>query len=265
MSASSIAEELRAKRELWFSEPRGSSGFGSLAGQTLLVTGYYGGLGQAISHEAREAGAFVIGTDVPGMGQGRSHDNVGYVPADLRKPADVETLILAASSVGVSGLVNNAGIMSEQALGDTDEALWSATMDVNLTSAYRLIRGLLETLNQQAKANIINISSQLAYTGGATLSAYSASKAGLIGLTRSLARELGPTIRVNAIAPGPVISGMTEPHMTEDWIARKTANLITGRMAEAREIATVVRFLLSEAASSIYGQTVSVNGGGYLS
>lgn len=264
MSADSTAERLRARREKWFSESPGGPGFGSLAGQTLLVTGYCGGLGQAIGHEAQEAGAFVVGTDLSGRGEDQGQENVFFVPADLRNLEDVENLVLVVSSVGVSGLVNNAGIMAEQPLGDTDEALWAATLDVNLTSVYRLIRGLLDALNREAQASILNISSQLAYTGGATLSAYGASKAGLIGLTRCLARELGPRIRVNAIAPGPVISPMTEPHMTEDWIARKTANLITGRMAEAREIATVARFLLSDAASSIYGQTVSVNGGGYL-
>ncbi|TFD50726.1 SDR family oxidoreductase [Cryobacterium sp. Hh7] len=266
MNSASIVKELRTQREDWFSEQPGTTpGFGSLAGKTVLVTGYYGGLGQAISSEVRDAGAFVIGTDLPTGGQRMDRDDFAFIPADLRDREDAAHLVRTVSSVGLNALVNNAGVMAEVPLADTDEALWGAALDVNLTSAYRLSRGLLDALRQEATANIVNVSSQLAYTGGATLTAYGASKAGLIGLTRSLARELGPSIRVNAIAPGPVVSPMTEAHMTEEWVARKTANLIAGRMGEAREIATVVRFLLSDAASFIYGQTLSVNGGGHLS
>ncbi len=264
MISKSPEEKLVAHREMWFMDRMAEKNFGSLAGRTILVTGFFGGLGEAIRREALDAGAFVIGTDKPSRGKPSDEAGVGFVPADLTSAEDISHLVLTVSRVGLSGLVNNAGLMAEEPISSTDEDLWGATLDINLNSAYRLTRGLVDSLKQETHASIVNISSQLAYTGGANLTAYGAAKAGMIGFTRSLARELGPAVRVNAVAPGPFVSAMTAPYMTEDWIERKTANLISKRMAEASEIATVVRFLLSDAASSIYGQTVSVNGGGYL-
>jgi 3-oxoacyl-[acyl-carrier protein] reductase len=94
--------------------------------------------------------------------------------------------------------------------------------------------------------------------------AYSASKAGTLGLTRALAHELGPDIRVNAVAPGPIDTPMTQPHATPEWVRRKTSKMIFDRFGTAGEVASVIRFLLSDAASFLTGQTISPNGGGVM-
>lgn len=273
------AEQVMAQRRTWFESQAATTAqsFASLFGQTIVVTGASGGLGRAITAEALRAGAFVIGADrgesdgahvasAAGAAASAAPEAAGFVSvrADLREPHDVRRLAALAEEVGANALVNNAGIMAEKTLADTDEELWEATLEVNLTAAYRMTRALLPVLQRSTPASVVNISSQLAYTGGATLTAYGASKAGLIGFTRSVAREVGPQVRVNAVAPGPVASPMTEAHMTPEWLARKTASLIAGRLGEAHEIGSVVRFLLSDASQFIYGQTISVNGGGYL-
>lgn len=259
------AGRLRAEREAWFAARADTGGFGALDGQTVVITGSCGGLGRAIVEETIAAGAFVIGTDLAGNACEAHPEGFAFLPADLRDADATARLLEAVAGAGINALVNNAGIMVEESLADTDESIWAATLEVNLTAAYRMTRGLLPALRSAAPASVLNISSQLAYTGGATLTAYGASKAGLLGFTRSLAKEIGPAVRVNAIAPGPTLSPMTEVHLTEEWVARKTANLIAGRMGEAHEIATVARFLLSDASRFIHGQTISVNGGGYLS
>ncbi|MGF3054938.1 SDR family NAD(P)-dependent oxidoreductase [Microbacterium sp. YY-01] len=230
-----------------------------------MLTGSCGGLGRAMAKMIIEAGGFVIGTGLDESACSDLGDGFTFVRADLRDMNAIGQLVETVTETGVNALINNAGIMAEEPLEETTDEMWAATLDINLTAAYRLSRGLLSALRNSTPASIVNISSQLAYTGGATLTAYGASKAGLLGFTRSLAREIGPQVRVNAVAPGPTATPMTDAHLTDEWVARKTAHLIAQRMGEAHEIASVVRFLLSADSSFVNGQTISVNGGGYLS
>ncbi|MCS2608731.1 SDR family NAD(P)-dependent oxidoreductase [Halomonas dongshanensis] len=263
----SLLSAARSRQVRWASEQnRAEEGFANLAGQTVLVTGCHGGIGAAICQQLCRAGAFVIGSDMSDVSSPLSEQpHFVFVPCNLAQPASVSELLEIARALEATCLVNNAGVMYETSLADTDETVWQHTLEINLSSIYRLVRGLEPVLGRANSAAIVNVASQIAFRGGANLSAYSASKAGVIGLTRSLAHELGPHIRVNAVAPGPVVSPMTEAFMTEDWLAAKTRNLIANRFGQPDEVASVVRFLLSREAAYIYGQAISVNGGGYLS
>jgi 3-oxoacyl-[acyl-carrier protein] reductase len=261
---SASVEAIQKDITAWQSLPRGGSAFAALDGHVVLLTGCSGGIGSATCAELIRAGAFVVGSDrhVP---EGAPTEGFAHLLANLRDPVSIAALISQARELGVTALVNNAGVMDEMLLAETSDDVWLKALDVNLTAGFRLIRGLEGTLRAADRGAIVNISSQISFRGGARLTAYSASKAGLLGLTKSLAHEFGTDVRVNAIAPGPVLSAMTEEFVTDEWLEAKTRTLIARRLGKPEEIANVARFLLSDEASFIIGQTISVNGGGYLS
>jgi len=242
------------------------------ATRVALVTGATGGIGSAvvrslsaegydvIVHHWREERAAVALCEE--LGGARSLP----VQADLRSTQQVADMFARISDRydGIDVVVNNAGIMEQCAFESLDEGTWQDVIDVNLTGAFRVISNALPLLRRRHDASIITISSQGAYSGLAMAVAYSASKAGLIGMTRALAREIGPTIRVNSVAPGPIQTPMTTVHATQEWMTEKTSKLIMGRFGQPEEIAGVVRFLASSHASYITGQTICVNGGGVM-
>lgn len=160
-------------------------------------------------------------------------------------------------------VVNNAGMMEQQRFVDMSVQQWNRTICADLTAPMLVSRRFAR--QHQARGAIINVSSQLAMKGAHDFVSYSAAKAGVLGLTRALARELGPRIRVNAIAPGPVVTALID-NLAHDpgWVRERTQGSVTGELARPDEVAPTVVFLASSAAALLHGQTLHVNGGGVM-
>ena len=165
----------------------------------------------------------------------------------------------------IDGLVNNAGLTQVGPFLDIDSAEWDAVIATDLTGAFHTCRAVLPSMVERGSGSIVNIASRLGQIGVAETAAYSAAKAGLIGLTRSLAREFGPKgIRVNAIAPGVTITDMTTDLVDSEEGRRRLRDSALGRFGRADEVAEAVIFLLSDRASLFLGQTLNPNAGGYM-
>jgi 3-oxoacyl-[acyl-carrier protein] reductase len=165
----------------------------------------------------------------------------------------------------IDALVNNAGIMPESLSTEMTLDEWRHVIDVDLTGAFICTQAVLPTMLGQASGSIVMIASRIGQIGFAGLSHYSAAKAGLLGLTKSLAKELGPKgIRVNAVAPGVTITEMAAEVMEGEVGRKRLAELPAGRFASPEEVADSVVFLLSDAAALFHGQTLCPNGGSHM-
>ena len=245
-----------------------------LDNEIVLVTGASRGIGQAIATAFGEAGATVIGTATSQSGadyiqerlQQHSHKGTGMV-LDVTQPESITQLLetITEQFGAVTVLINNAGITRDTLLMRMKDEDWDAIINTNLTSVYRLSKACLRPMTKARKGRIISISSVVGVSGNAGQTNYSAAKAGIIGFSKSLAREVGSRgITVNTVAPGFIDSDMTRD-LPE---AQKTALLSQvplGRLGTADEIAALVVFLASPAAAYITGETVHVNGGMYMS
>lgn len=245
-----------------------------LTDSVVVVTGAAGGLGRAITTELLGAGAQVVMVDRPDSGV-RDHADAYGAPAvavgvDLTEDdAAAQVVTAATTSFGaLHVLVNNAGIIRMAPLLKTDDDNFDATLDVNLRAPFRLTRAAVDVMRAQghdvrhAIVNMASVNGMGAYSGA---HAYSASKAGLIGLTRSTARELGPFgIRVNAVAPGLIRTAMThEPDGSpQSWVGAQVQGIPLRRIGEPADVAKVVAFLASPAAAYVSAQVLKVDGGG---
>jgi 3-oxoacyl-[acyl-carrier protein] reductase len=209
-----------------------------------------------------EAGAEAIGRRLAEAGlRGK-----GMV-LNVTDPASVEQVVASiAGELGpVSILVNNAGITRDNLLMRMKEEEWSAILETNLTSVYRLCKACLRGMTKARKGRIINIASVVGASGNAGQTNYAAAKAGMIGFTKSLAREVGSRgITVNAVAPGFIDTDMTRA-LDEEQRSALLASIPLGRLGSPAEIGSVVAFLASPAAAYITGETLHVNGGMYMS
>ena len=224
-----------------------------LAGRKAIVTGAASGIGLATVTRLRADGAEVIGADLSGSD----------IEADVTT-ADGLAAIAAAAGDRLDILVNNAGVCPVGALQDTDDGLWAKAFDVNVTAAFRLVRALAPVLAKSLAGRVINTGSILSSYGDAGLLAYSASKHAVLGLTRALANELGPSgITVNCVQPGCIVTGMTKDMLTAgtgaDAYYRGKSPL--GRLGEPEDIADVIAFLASDDSRFITGQGIVVDGG----
>ncbi|QGX98616.1 3-oxoacyl-[acyl-carrier-protein] reductase [Roseovarius faecimaris] len=238
-----------------------------LTGKTALVTGASGGIGGAIARAMHGAGATVglSGTRVEPLEAlaaelgSRAH----VLPCNLSDAEAVDALPKqAAEAMGsVDILVNNAGITRDQIFMRMSDEEWQSVIDVNLTSSMRLCRGVMRPMMKARWGRIINISSIVGATGNPGQVNYAASKAGMVGMTKSIAYEVASRgITANAVAPGFIATAMTDK-LTDDQKAKINAQIPAARMGTPEEIAAAVLYLASEEAGYVTGSTLHVNGG----
>ncbi|MBI2717614.1 MAG: 3-oxoacyl-[acyl-carrier-protein] reductase [Rhizobiales bacterium] len=238
-----------------------------LSGKTALVTGATGGIGAAIAKALHRAGATVAisGTRTAVLEELKTElgSRVHVLACNLSDPADVEKLVPAAeAAMGfLDILVNNAGITKDGLAMRMKDEDWARVIDVNLTAGFRLARAAMRGMMKRRHGRIINITSVVGVTGNPGQANYVASKAGVIGLTKSLAQELASrNVTVNAVAPGFIETAMTDvlnDKQKEAILARVPA----GRLGSPDDVAAAVVFLASAEAGYITGQTLHVNGG----
>ncbi len=238
-----------------------------LTGKAALVTGASGGIGADIARALHGAGATVglSGTRTEPLGDlARDLGERAHVlPCNLSEAAAVEALpkqaVEAMGSIDI--LVNNAGITRDNLFMRMSDEEWAQVIDVNLTSTFRLCRGVLRGMMKARWGRIVNISSIVGATGNPGQGNYAASKAGMVGMSKSLAYEVASRgITVNCIAPGFVTTAMTDK-LTDDQKSAILAQVPAGRMGEPAEIAAAALYLASPEAAYVTGATLHVNGG----
>jgi len=239
-----------------------SAPFASLAGKRALVTGASKGIGRAIAEELARAGATVVVGYRSGKDDAEqlaSEIGGSAVQADVSSSDDAKRLVEEAGDIDV--LVNNAGLTRDGLLARMSDDDWRTVLDTNLSSVFYTCRAVTRPMMKKRGGSIVNISSVVGVHGNWGQTNYAASKAGIIGFTKSLARELGSrNIRANVVAPGYVKTQLTEV-LPEEATAAMVDNTPLGRVAEPKEIAGAVRFLASDDASFITGEVLLVDGG----
>jgi 3-oxoacyl-[acyl-carrier protein] reductase len=249
---------------------------GALEGRVVLVTGSSRGIGAAVARRAAEEGATVAvhfrtgaakADKVVADARAAGAKDAAAFHADLSDGDAAERLVedVVAAFGRLDGLVNNAGMDQRGPTLDLTPDEWDAVIATNLTASFRTMHAAIPVMLGQGSGSIVNIASRLGQMGIAETAAYSAAKAGLIGLTRSLAREFGSRgVRINAVAPGVTITEMTTDLIESDEGQRRLRDMALGRFGRADEVAEAVIFLLSDASSLFLGQTLNPNAGGFM-
>lgn len=245
----------------------------TLDGEIALVTGASRGIGRAIARELGRRGAVVVGTATTEDGAeaiGRDLRDLGIKGRGLRlnvtDPVSVDAVIKSVTQQfgAPTILVNNAGIARDNLLLRMKEEEWTAILDTNLSSVYRLSKAVLRGMMKAQRGRIVSITSVVGATGNPGQANYAAAKAGIIGFTKSLAREVGSRqITVNAVAPGAIDTDMTRA-LPEAQRGALIETIPLQRLGEPQDVANAVAFLASPEATYITGETLHVNGGMYM-
>jgi 3-oxoacyl-[acyl-carrier protein] reductase len=246
---------------------------GMLDGELCVVTGASRGIGRAIALELARHGGKVVGTATSESGaaaitaylQAAGHAGEGRV-LDVSQKDSIEAFLAAVEAAHGTPFVlcNNAGITRDNLLMRMKEEEWDAVIQTNLTSIYRLSKGVLRGMMKARKGRIINIASVVGVIGNPGQANYCAAKAGIIGFTKSLAREVGSrNITANTVAPGFIDTDMTKA-LTDDQRAAMLANVPLARLGQPEDIAAAVAFLASPGAAYVTGETLHVNGGMHM-
>ncbi|MBA3244505.1 MAG: 3-oxoacyl-[acyl-carrier-protein] reductase [Actinobacteria bacterium] len=236
--------------------------FAGLEGKTALVTGASRGIGAAIATELAAAGATVV------LGYRSGHEEAEAlavdlggraIQADVSSAEDAKRLVEEAGELDI--LVNNAGLTRDGLLARMSDDDWRTVLETNLSSVFYTCRAVTRPMLKKRSGTIVNISSIVGVHGNWGQANYAASKAGIIGFTKSLARELGSrNVRANVVAPGYVKTQLTDV-LPEEATAAMLTNTPLGRLGEPSDVAAAVRFLCSDAASFITGEVLLVDGG----
>lgn len=241
-----------------------------LSNKTVLVTGAGKGIGYAIALAFAEAGANVVINDVQSPEDldsflepfSQTCGNARFHKADVSQRGAVSAMVKEAGPIDI--LVNNAGISAPKAFLDHSDEDWDQTLNINLKSVFICCQEVLPDMLSKQSGVIINIASELGYLGCAGFAAYTASKGAMITLTRSLAREFAPDIRINAIAPGPCDTDLLRAEINSPEQLEQELDLPLRRFATPNEIASSAVFLASEYASYYCGDVLSPNGGSLM-
>ena len=240
--------------------------------QVALVTGASRGIGAAIALELARQGYQVIGTATSDEGAARIGAALAAFPGcrgaklDVNDLAEAEALIdsIVKQQGGLQVLVNNAGITRDMLAMRLKDEDWDAVLDTNLKAVFRASRAVMRTMMKQRYGRIVNITSVVGASGNAGQANYAAAKAGVAGMTRALARELGSrNVTVNCVAPGFIATDMTEV-LPEAQKAALLGQIPLGRLGAADEVAHAVAFLASPLAGYVTGTELHVNGGMYM-
>ena len=245
-----------------------------LNGQLALVTGASRGIGQAIALELGKAGAIVVGTATTADGAAKIGSYLAEAgikgrgaALEVRDPAQVDALIGEIEKefgVAVTILVNNAGITRDNLAMRMKDDEWDAVIDTNLKAVFRLSKAVMRGMMKTRNGRIINVTSVVGHAGNPGQANYCASKAGVSGMTRSLARELGSrNITVNCVAPGFIDTDMTKA-LDDKQKEGLVGNIPLGRLGTPADIAAAVLFLASPGAAYVTGSTIHVNGGMFM-
>jgi 3-oxoacyl-[acyl-carrier protein] reductase len=239
----------------------------SLENQVVLVTGASRGIGAAIADTLQQAGAFVIGTATSEAGAQAIAERLGVTgTGKVLNVSDVDSIATLMSELKAEKslptiLVNNAGVAKDNLLMRLKDDEWDFIMDTNLKSIYRMSKACIRPMMKARTGRIINIGSVIGSMGNPGQSVYAAAKAGLIGFSKSLAKEIGSrNITVNVIAPGFIQTDMTKD-MDEANKEAMASTIPLGKLGEAQDIANAVLFLASDMGQYITGETLHVNGG----
>ncbi|MCL5287248.1 MAG: 3-oxoacyl-ACP reductase FabG [Acidobacteria bacterium] len=234
--------------------------------RVVLITGGMSGIGLATAEAFQKEGdtVFIVDRQETPAGLGVVRASGGkYFAGDVRDFAAAETIVeqIASDKGRLDVLVNNAGISRDHLLWKMSEADWDEVLAVNLKGAFNFLRAAAPVFRKQQSGKVVNVSSINALRGKKGLANYGASKAGMIALTRTAARELGASnVNVNAVAPGMVETPLTE-NLPDNVLARSWEEAALGRLGKPQEIADVILFLCSEKARHITGQVIVVDGG----
>jgi len=248
---------------------------GALADRVVLITGSSRGIGAEVAVKAAAEGAIVAvhyreSREGAERTLARIHEAGGSgdaFAADIGDGTQAERLVAEViNRFGrIDGLVNNAGKTQVGPFLGIYPTEWDEVLRTDLTAAFHTTRAVLPSMVERGSGSIVNMASRLGQMGITETAAYSAAKAGLIGLTRALAREFGPTgVRINAVAPGVTLTDMTEDLVDTDAGRARLRDMALGRFGRADEVADAVIFLLSDASSLFTGQTLNPNAGGYM-
>ena len=230
-----------------------------LEGKLALVTGASRGIGQAIAEELRRLGANVVGTSTTEEGARKINGRV----LDVRNAEQCEALVKELGEVAI--LVNNAGITRDNLALRMKDAEWDEVIQTNLQAVFRLSRAAMRGMMKARWGRIINITSVVGASGNAGQANYAAAKAGVVGMTKSLARELGSrNITVNCVAPGFIDTDMTRA-LSDEQKKALLANIPLGRLGMPRDVAAAVAYLASPGGDYVTGAVLHVNGGMYMS
>jgi 3-oxoacyl-[acyl-carrier protein] reductase len=236
----------------------------ALAGKVALVTGASRGIGRGIAEALAHQGAKVVGTATTAQGAA-SVPGIGKV-LNVRDTAQMDALVaeIEKEHGGIAILVNNAGVTRDNLALRMKDADWDEVMETNLRAVFRLSRAVMRGMMKARWGRIINITSVVGDAGNAGQANYAAAKAGVVGMTKSLARELGSrNITVNCVAPGFIDTDMTRA-LSDEQRSALLAQIPLGRLGEAADVAAAVAYLASPAASYVTGCVLHVNGGMYM-